>query len=115
MKVIGYVFSGLLLLLGFVFAVAAASSGIWQRWILSGILLGAGIMVIYFLRMKVPETRVSVTQQIDLSGDVQLEELNCNNCGATLDAKSVSVQAGAVFVNCPYCDSQYQIEEAPKW
>ncbi|GAG08140.1 unnamed protein product, partial [marine sediment metagenome] len=33
----------------------------------------------------------------------------------TLDSKSVSVQAGAVFVNCPYCESSYQIEEAPKW
>jgi hypothetical protein len=41
--------------------------------------------------------------------------MKCRNCGATLDSKSVSLQAGAVFVKCPFCDSQYQVEEAPKW
>jgi len=114
-KIIGYVFSGLLVALGLVFCVAASASGIWQRWILGGILLGAGVVVVYFLRMKVPDTKVSVTQKIDLSGDVQLEELACRSCGATLDGKSVSVKAGAVFVKYPYCDSEYQVEEAPKW
>ncbi len=115
MKIVGYLFAGLLVLLGLMFCVAAASSGIWPRWILGGILTGAGIAVIYFLRMKVPETKVTVTRKIDLSGDVQLEELNCKSCGAALDAKSVSVRAGAIFVKCPFCQSEYQIEEAPKW
>jgi len=117
MKAIGYIFAGLLILLGLLFFVAAATTGIWQRWLLGGILFIAGFLVVYFLRMKIPETKVTttVTHQIDLSGDVQLEELNCRSCGASLDAKSVSVEAGAVFVRCPYCDSQYQIEEAPKW
>ncbi len=114
-KVIGYGFAGLLILLGLVWCAAAATSGIWQRWILGGILLGGGLALVYFLRMKLPDQKVEVTQKIDISGDVSLEEMKCKNCGATLDAKSVSVQAGAVFVNCPYCESSYQIEEAPKW
>lgn len=115
MKAVGYLFAGLLILLGILFCAAAGATGLWQRWILGGILIGAGLAVLYFLRMKAPETRVSVTHQVDLTGDVNLEKLTCSNCGATLDSKSVSVRAGAVFVSCPYCESEYQMEEAPKW
>jgi len=115
MKIIGYIFAALLLVLGLMFAVAAVSSGIWQRWILAAVLVGAGLAVIYFLRMKVPEQQVSVTQKIDLTGDVRLEEMTCRNCGAALDSKSVALQEGAIFVTCPFCESSYQIEEAPKW
>ena len=115
MKAVGYFFAVALGLLGLIFCVSAASAGVWQRWLLGGILLGAAGVVVYFLRMKVPEQKISVTQKVRLTGDVSLEEMKCRNCGGVLDSKSVSVQAGAVFVKCPYCDSQYQIEEAPKW
>jgi uncharacterized Zn-finger protein len=27
----------------------------------------------------------------------------------------MEVKLGAVFIACPYCHSQYQIEEEPKW
>jgi hypothetical protein len=115
MKILGYIFAGLLVLFGLLFAAAAVASGIWQRWILAVILAGAGLAVIYFLKMKLPEQRIEVTQKIDLSGDVSLEQMHCKNCGAALDSKSVSLQAGAIFVECPYCETSYQIEEAPKW
>ena len=115
MKLAGYAFGVFLILFGLLFCPAAAATGIWQRWILGGILMASGLAVLYFIRMKVPETKVELTQKIDLSGDVQLEHLSCKSCGATLDAKSVSVAAGAVFVKCPFCNSQYQLEEAPKW
>ena len=39
----------------------------------------------------------------------------CRNCGSTLTAKSVRVEAGAVFINCEFCGTSYQLEEAPKW
>ncbi len=113
MKLIGYVFATALLLLGFVFAAAAASTGIWQRWVLAVILVGAGLAVICVLRMKTP--RVSITQQIDLSGDVHLEELTCRACGGALAAKDIALREGAIFVACPYCGKSYQVEEAPKW
>jgi len=67
------------------------------------------------MRMKVPDTKVTVQQKLDLSGDVRLEELHCRSCGAALDPKSVAVRAGAIFVTCPYCEAAYQVEEAPKW
>ncbi len=75
--------------------------------------MGAAALIIYLTRTK--PTQVTMVQKIDLSGDVNLEELKCKSCGASLSKKSVSVQAGAVFVNCEYCGSAYQIEEEPKW
>ncbi len=115
MRFAGYVFGAFLVLFGIVFCAAAAATGLWQRWILGGILLGAGVAIFYIVGMKIPATQVNVTQKIDLSGDVQLEHLTCKSCGATLDSKSVTVSAGAIFVKCPFCGSQYQMEEAPKW
>lgn len=115
MKVLGYLFSTGLIVLGMMFCIAAGATGIWQRWILGGILLGSGLALVYFLRMKTPETRVSVTHQVDLTGDVHLERLSCANCGATLEKDNVTVKAGAIFVSCPYCETEYQMEEAPKW
>ncbi|MCZ7670364.1 MAG: hypothetical protein M5U34_26000 [Chloroflexi bacterium] len=32
-----------------------------------------------------------------------------------LSEKSISVEAGAIFVNCEYCGASYQFEEKPKW
>ena len=88
MKVIGYVCAGGLVLFGIIFCVAAAASGIAGRWILGAILLGAGFAVMFLIRMKVPATHVTVTQKVDLSGDVELERLSCKSCGASLDSES---------------------------
>jgi DNA-directed RNA polymerase subunit RPC12/RpoP len=114
-KAAGYLFAGLLVLIGLVFCVAAAATGVWPRWVLGGVLLAAGLAVVYFLRMKVPDQKVEVVQKIDFTGEEKLKEIKCRNCGGTLDAKAMTVSAGAVFVKCPYCGSGYQIEEAPKW
>lgn len=115
MKFLGYLFSCLLLLLGLMFCVAAASTGIWQRWVLGGILVGAALVLIAILRARVPESHVHVTQKLELTGDVHLEAMSCAKCGGALDSTSVSVRAGAVFVKCPFCRAEYQIEEEPKW
>lgn len=112
-KAIGYIFSGLLTLCGFVFCAAAVSTGLWQRWILGGVLLGAGIAVAFIVKMKGPKT--TVIRKIDLSGDVRLEDMTCRKCGGGLSPESVSIHAGAVHVKCPFCQSDYHLEEAPKW
>ena len=115
MKILGYIFGLFMIVLGVLFAIAAASTGVWQRWILAGVLGGAGLAVIYFIRMKVPDQKVTVKHEIELTGDVHLEEMKCRNCGGTLDSKSVTMQDGALFANCPFCGTSYQVEEAPKW
>ncbi|MCK5785727.1 MAG: hypothetical protein KAH54_04105 [Candidatus Sabulitectum sp.] len=96
------VFSGLVFVIG-------------RRPVTGAVMLGIGVfMIIYGLRK--PKTRdVVVRRELELSGDVDIESMKCNQCGGTLSSENVSVKAGAVFVSCPYCGSEYQIEEAPKW
>ncbi|MFQ5617024.1 MAG: hypothetical protein ACE5GO_11275, partial [Anaerolineales bacterium] len=64
---------------------------------------------------QITQTQTTVVQKIDLSGDVSLEQMTCNNCGAPLSKNAIDVKAGAIFVNCEHCATSYQIEEEPKW
>jgi len=86
----------------------------WIGCILALLLLGGGIAILW-IAYKKRDQKIEVVQKVDLSGDVSMETLKCRNCGAQLDKSSVTVVAGAVMVNCPYCGTSYQIEEEPKW
>ena len=98
-------FGGLVFLLG--------SQGSVTRIITGVVLIAAGIVLAFLARIKSPQP--TVIQQIDLSGDVHAEHLKCKACGGILDPDSVSVEAGGIFVKCPYCGTSYQLEEEPKW
>lgn len=98
-------------LMGLIFVIG--NQGKIMRLVVGVVLLGAALAIGWLTRAKAPER--TIVQKIDLSGDVQTERLKCSGCGATLDAKSVELREGAIFVKCPYCGSAYQLEEAPKW
>ncbi len=66
-------------------------------------------------RERQAEKPTTVIQKIELPGDLTLERLKCQSCGATLGKDNITVRAGAVIVSCPYCATSYEIEEAPKW
>jgi uncharacterized protein with PIN domain len=66
-------------------------------------------------RLRATEQPQEIVQKIDLSGDIELETLKCQKCGGELQKDSVSVREGAVFIDCPYCGSAYQMVEEPKW
>jgi len=74
-----------------------------------------GIAIYIYKRLHPKENKIEITQKIDLSGDVNLETLKCQKCGAQLDKNSITLKEGAIVVTCPYCGSVYEIEEAPKW
>ena len=82
-----------------------------------GLLLiaGAGVLMYRSYKKHQAEKPQTIVQQIDLTGDLSLEELKCRACGATLSKDSIDVKAGAVVVTCPYCATSYEIEEEPKW
>jgi transcription elongation factor Elf1 len=79
------------------------------------VLLIAAGAVVYLFRAKPQVTQSTVVQQIDLSGDVNLETMKCKVCGAPLAKDSLEVKAGAIFITCNHCGSSYQFEEEPKW
>ena len=62
-----------------------------------------------------PEQKVTIQQQVELTGDIELTSLSCEKCNATLDKSAIAVKEGAIFVACPYCGAAYQIVEEPKW
>lgn len=115
MRILGYILAALLVLLGILFVVAGAASGLWPRHVVGGVLIASGLVLVAILRARTPQRKVEVTQKIDIGGDASLERLRCTSCGGALDRKAVSLEAGAVFVSCPYCSASYQIEEAPRW
>lgn len=112
-KVVVYLLAGGLALLGLLFVVAAGQGNALMRIIIGVICIVASGALVALLRLK-PTHHVHHTQ-LDLTGDVSLQEITCNKCGATLSQKSLTVTAGAVFVRCEFCSAEYQMEEAPKW
>ena len=113
MKIVSAITAGILGLLGLIFIIG--NQGQVARIILGGVLILAAGVLIYMVQMRPQVIETRNVQEIDLSGDVNLEQLKCQNCASPLDKESLEVKAGAIFVHCPYCGTSYQIEEAPKW
>ncbi len=113
MQTVSYLLAGLLGLLGLVFLIGAAQGNAALRVLVGLALMGAAAFFIYLARSKGP--KLEIHHQIDLTGDVSVEKLKCENCGAQLDAKSIEMHEGAIYVRCPYCGSTYHMEEKPKW
>jgi Zn finger protein HypA/HybF involved in hydrogenase expression len=110
-KLVTYPLAVLLGLLGIIFIVGA--QGQIVRVVVGVVLFVAAGALVWLARQQPSQT--TVVQQIDLSGDVNLQDLTCRSCGAGLSQRSVEVRAGAVFVHCEYCGASYQLEEEPKW
>jgi len=113
MKLVLYILAGALGFLGFIFI--TGSRGQIHMMIIGAILFVAAGALIYMARVQPEPSQTTIVQQIDLSGDVKLEEIRCRSCNAPLSDKSIRVEAGAIFVNCEFCGATYQFEEAPKW
>ena len=113
MKLGLYVLAVCVGLVGVIFLVG--NQGLVQRMVIGAVLIAAAIAIVGLTRLKAPQPTVHITQDIDLPGESDLEQLKCRNCAAPLDQKSVELREGAIFVKCPYCSTSYQIEEAPKW
>lgn len=113
MKLVVYLIAALLGALGLMFLIG--SQGQVLRLLVGGVLLVAAIVLIYMTRVQPKHTEVTNVQKIDLSGDVNLEEIRCRSCNAPLSKDEISVEAGAIMVSCDHCGATYQFEEAPKW
>ncbi|TFG65839.1 MAG: hypothetical protein E4H27_10480 [Anaerolineales bacterium] len=113
MKIVTYIIAAVLLLFGFMCIVG--SQGVIARVIVGIILFAAAVVLVYLTRVQPTKQEITTIQKIDLTGDVQLEQMKCQSCGGALSKENLKVVAGAIFVDCPYCGAAYQIEEAPKW
>jgi hypothetical protein len=84
--------------------------------VLGAIALVAGIaLVIIAARKTKQETAQNVTLKVDLPGETKIEQMKCRSCGGSLTADNIKLVNGAPMVNCPYCNTVYQLTEEPKW
>ena len=108
LKIVLAVSGAVIIFFGLVFLIGG-------RPVSGAVILLTGVFLLW-TGLRKPRTRdVIVKQELELTGDVTLENMKCRQCGGTLSSDNASVRAGTVFVSCPYCHSEYQLEEAPKW
>ena len=114
-KIIGYIISGILMLFGVLWIIGASSGINTNARVITGIvMIGVGCLIIILIKLREPQEK-TIIQKLELSNTAKLEELSCKNCGARLDEKSLKVTDTSVVVTCPYCNSVYELREAPKW
>lgn len=119
-SIIAYILAGILIIFGVLFILAAFGEKFNPGWLLTGLVLVAiafGLIFAgyYIGRRAKQAAQESVTLNIDLSGDVNLDMLKCQSCGGDLTMDNIQMVAGAPVVNCPYCNTTYQLTEEPKW
>lgn len=115
-KIIGYIFAAITIFFGVIFIYSAFGTNEQPGNLLIGAISTIiGFGVIWFVGRKSKTDKQEVTYQIDLSGDVNLDTLNCQSCGGQLNPEHISMVAGAPVVECPFCETSYQLTEEPKW
>jgi len=118
LKIIGFIAAAILILFGILFIWAAFDPNTSDSYLIVGIItVGIGFVLIWLATRIKPSSQISgdVTLQIDLPGDVNLDTLKCEHCGGTITTENIKMVAGAPMVDCPYCNTTYQITEQPKW
>lgn len=122
MKTIGNIVAAILIFFGVLFiysAFASPEAGAAPVNPIGNLVTGIisvtiGLGIAWYVNRK-PPAEQKVTYNVELSGDVNLEDMKCRNCGGALSAKNIKMVAGAPWVECPYCGATYQLEEKPKW
>jgi hypothetical protein len=117
MKIIAYVLAAILIFFGVLFIWAAFNQAFIPVWFFAGVItVLIGIALIWFgSRQKKASQADNVTLNIDLPANVNLDKLQCKNCGGALTMDNIKLVQGAPVVACPYCNTTYQLTEEPKW
>lgn len=117
MKTIANIAAAILIFFGVLFIWGAFSESGSISWILIGLIsVGIAFGLIWFAGRKLGAPgEQTVNMNIDISGDVELAKLQCEQCGGALSPEHVHMVAGAPTVECPYCGATYQLTEKPKW
>ena len=118
-RIIAFVTAAIFIIFAFLFILGAFSPEGSPSWIIVGIIgLVIGFVLIFVgTRLSPPQKAGDqvVNLQIDLPGDVGMETIKCQSCGAPISPEDIKMVAGAPVVHCPNCGTTYQITEEPKW
>lgn len=118
-KIIAYIAAAILIFFGVLFVWGAFGAQGSLGWIPVGLIsIGIGFGLIWFAgRQSASSAQAgqNVTLKIDLPGNVSMDTMKCKSCGGALKMENIQMVAGAPVVNCPYCNTTYQLTEEPKW
>jgi len=118
-RIIAFVAAAIFIIFAFLFILGAFSSEGSPSWIIVGIIgLVIGFVLIFVGTKLSPPQKAGdqvVNLNIDLPGEVGMDTIKCESCGAPLASDDVKMVAGAPVVECPNCGTTYQLTEEPKW
>ena len=112
--ILGAIAVAVLFFLAVIFALAASVQATTARFATSSILFIIGLAVIvgiYYTTRK-PKT---VIQRLEVSGLMAAAQIKCPNCGGSINADQIKINAGVPYVKCPYCGTTFEVTEEPKW
>lgn len=118
-SIISYILAAVVIILSFLFILGSGGTEGNPDWLITGIVgMIFGLCLVYAgvrLSKKAKETEASYTLNVDLPGNVQMDTIKCQSCGAPLASDDIKLVNGAVMVQCHSCGTVYQITEEPKW
>jgi len=118
-KIIGYISAAIFIIFGTLFILSAFSLDNIGYIFVGLVLVLIGFGLIWFAgritSASAGNQEGAVTLNIDLPGDINLDTMKCQSCGGVLTANDINMVAGAPVVTCPFCETNYQITEEPKW
>ena len=118
-SVISHILSAISIIFGFLFLLGSGGEGGSPSWIVYGIIgMILGFVLIFAgvrLAAAAKQTVQNVTLNVDLPGNVKMDTIKCQSCGAPLAPDDMKLVNGAVTVQCHSCGTTYQVTEEPKW
>ena len=118
-RIIAFITAAVFIIFAFLFILGAFSPEGSPSWIIVGIIgLVIGFVLIFVGTKLSPPQKAGdqvVNLQVDLPGDVGMDTIKCQACGAPISSEDVKMIAGAPVVECPNCGTTYQLTEEPKW
>lgn len=118
-RIISFIVAAVLIIFSFLFILGAFSENGQTWWLTVGIIgMLIGFVMIFIGTKLSPPVKAGdqkITVNVDLPGNVKMDTVKCQSCGAPLAPEDIKIVAGAAMVECPSCKTTYQITEEPKW
>jgi cytochrome c biogenesis protein CcdA len=118
-RTILYIVAGIVIVFSYLFILGAFSPEGSTNWLVVGIIgLIIGFLCIFWgskLGAKAEKATQNVTLKVDLPGNVSMDTIKCQACGAPLSPDDIKMVNGAPVVTCHSCGTTYQLTEQPKW
>ena len=119
-SIIMYILAAFAIIFSFLFILGGTDATGDPSWIIIGLVgLLIGFALIY-AGVKIAEKARKAADNVyniklDLPGNVKIDQMKCQACGAPLNPNDLSMVNGAPVVTCHSCGTTYQLTEEPKW